>query len=147
MFKKLYIKYLKRVLIFTMVILAVYILCVKVIPDFISPMCIYLLILFLLIVCASHAILLKTDVQRLEYVPDENKDMEERKKDIVTIEKKFITRYMLITTVKIFILLAILIIYALVNRKDVLRFGLNFVVLYIAYGIFEIIAIKRPVQK
>ena len=145
MFKKLYFKYLQRLLLFTICILAVYMLCAKFAPFLLSTNCIYLIILFLIVIAGTHAIVIQTDVKRLEHDPSLNE--EERKKEIFDLEKKFIAHYMLATTIKLLTFLVLLVAYAFAYRADMLRFGLNFIVLYISYSLFEIFILKKPVTK
>ena len=147
MFKQLYFKYLKRLLVFTIIVMAAYISCHYFCSFVLSPFCIYLIVLFLIIMAVSHAVVLQTDAMRLEYAPDPEKDEEARKADLIAIEKKFVTRYLLTTIVKLLLFLLLLVVYAVVNRSDMLRFGLNFLVLYVAYSVFEIIVLKKPLLK
>lgn len=147
MFKQLYLKYLKRLLIFTIIVMAAYICCHYFCSFVLSPFCIYLIVLFLIIMAVSHAVVLQADAMRLEYVPAPEKDEEACKADLVAIEKKFVTRYLLTTTVKLLLFLVLLLVYAFLNRGDMLRFGLNFLVLYVAYSVFEIIVLKKPLLK
>lgn len=61
-----------------------------------------------------------------------------------SIRKKinsFVSVFMLTTAVKLFLYVAIMIIYALINRKDAIPFLLNFFVLYLVYTVFEVIQI------
>ena len=90
---------------------------------------------------------LRADAERLEYQADPEKNAEEQRKELTAIEKKFITRYMLATTVKLLFFLVLLLVYAFTNRQDLLRFGLNFVVLYLSYSIFEVLMLKKPLLK
>ncbi len=113
----------------------------------ISPHIAYLILLFLIITAISHYIILKIDVKRLEYNADNRKIKEEQMQNLVAIERKFITKYFLITTIKLVIYLLVLVIYAFINRKEILSFSLNFLVLYVLFTTFEIIMIKRPIQK
>ena len=147
MFKKLYVKYLQRLLAFTTGILLIYMLCAKFAPNVLSVNCIYLIVFFLIIIAATHAIVIQTDAKRLEYEPDPSLPTEERKQELVKMEKKFITHYMIATTIKLFAFLILLITYAFTNKSDMLLFGLNFIVLYIAYSLFEIFILKKPVTK
>lgn len=147
MFKTLYIKYLKRLLLFTTAVLAVFILFHYCWDYLLSPFCLQLIVLFLLIMAGTHAVVLHTDARRLEYAPDPDTDAETRKKDIMEIEKQFIRRYMVATTVKWLLFVLLLIVYAVTKRADMLRFGLNFVVLYVAYSVFEILILKKPLLK
>ncbi len=59
-------------------------------------------------------------------------------------EKKFIrflNVYMIITIVKLFFFIAILVAYILLNRPDAVPFVLSFFILYLCYTIFEVIQI------
>lgn len=147
MFKQLYLKYLKRLMVFTIIVMAAYIGCHYFCSFLLSPFCIYLIVFFLIIMAVSHAVVLRTDAMRLEFAPDPETDEETRKAELVSIEKKFVTRYMLTTTVKLLLFLVLLVVYAVLNRSDMLRFGLNFLVLYVAYSVFEIIVLKKPLLK
>lgn len=147
MFRKLYLKYLQRLLLFTIIILALYMICAKFFPQILSTNCIYLIVFFLIVIAATHAIVIQTDAKRLTYEPDPTLSDEEQKKKLVDIEKKFISHYMIATTIKLFSFLLLLIVYAFTNKSDMLLFGLNFIILYIAYSLFEIFILKKPVTK
>ncbi|MCX6280971.1 MAG: hypothetical protein NTU51_03345 [Bacteroidetes bacterium] len=54
---------------------------------------------------------------------------------------RFVSVFMLTTTVKLFLFIAIMIIYAFVNRKDAVPFLLNFFILYLVYTVFEVIQV------
>ena len=56
---------------------------------------------------------------------------------------QFVTRYMLITTIKLLSFLAILFTYALLVKEDALAFLLSFFVLYLIYSAFEAVAVIR----
>ena len=64
---------------------------------------------------------------------------------------KFINAFMLSTTVKLLLFLAIILIYVLLFREDAIGFILNFFVFYLIYTVFEIISIlgvlKTPQNK
>ena len=131
MLKQLYLKYLKRLLIFTISVLLIEMLIKHYLPEIISPHIAYLILLFLVMTGVAHYIILKTDVKRLEYSYDQNKTKEEQMQNIMAVERKFISRYFLTTTIKLLVYLTVLIIYAFVNREGMLQFSLNFVVLYV----------------
>ncbi|MCL1850440.1 MAG: hypothetical protein FWF70_03400 [Bacteroidetes bacterium] len=57
--------------------------------------------------------------------------------------RKFVAGYMLSRIVKIFSILAFLILYMLFNKEDRIRFAVAFLVIYFAYSIFEIVALKK----
>jgi len=54
---------------------------------------------------------------------------------------RFVSVFMLTTAVKLFLYVAVMIIYAFVNRKDAIPFLLNFFMLYLVYTVFEVIKI------
>lgn len=147
MFKKLYFKYLQRLLLFTIIILAIYMLFAKFAPQLLSPNCIYLIVFFLLVIAGIHAIVIQTDAKRLDYQPDPSLSEEEQKNALFQIEKKFITHYTIATAIKLFVFLLLLIVYAFINKTDMLLFGIDFLFLYIAYSVFEIFILKKPVTK
>ncbi|MCX6287073.1 MAG: hypothetical protein NTY96_08160 [Bacteroidetes bacterium] len=51
---------------------------------------------------------------------------------------RFVSVFMLTTALKLFVFIAIMIIYAFINRKDAIPFLLNFFVLYLVYTVFEV---------
>lgn len=57
--------------------------------------------------------------------------------------RQFVTRYMLITTVKLLSFLAILFVYVLVNRDDALNFVISFFLFYIIYAGFEAVSVIK----
>lgn len=147
MFKILYTKYLKKLLIFSIIITVIYIVLHLTAPGIVSKNLPFLIIVFLIINAIVHYIVVKTDVQRMEFKPDENLPKEEQMKQLTNIERKFITHYMLLTTVKLLGFLVLLVLYAMFNRTDFLLFASNFLVLYVLYSVFEIIYIKKPVVR
>ena len=147
MFKILYTKYLKKLLIFSIIITVIYIVLHLAAPGIVSKNLPFLIIVFLIINAIVHYIVVKTDVQRMEFKPDENLPKEEQMKQLTNIERKFITHYMLLTTVKLLGFLVLLVLYAMFNRPDFLLFAANFLVLYVLYSVFEIIYIKKPVVR
>lgn len=147
MFKILYTKYLKKLLIFSIIIAVIYIVLHLAAPGIVSKNLPFLIIVFLIINAIVHYIVVKTDVQRMEFKPDENLPKEEQMKQLTNIERKFITHYMLLTTVKLLGFLVLLVLYAMFNSPDFLLFAANFLVLYVLYSVFEIIYIKKPVVR
>jgi hypothetical protein len=99
------------------------------------------------ITAISHYSIVRTDVERMEYKPNKDLTKEEQMKEIMTIERKFISRYMLVTTVKLLSCLTLLALYAYFYRADAICFSLNFIVLYLLYSFFEIVYLKKPVTK
>jgi hypothetical protein len=95
----------------------------------------------------THAIVLQADAERLACLPEEGTDAEEQRKVLVDTEKKFIRRYLIATIIKLMVFLVVLVGYAFANRADMLRFGLNFIVIYLIYSIFEVVILKKPLLK
>lgn len=147
MFKELYLKYLKRLSMLTIFLLALFVLCHYCWPFLLSPFCVYLIVLFLVVMAGTHAIVLQADAERLAYKPEEEADAETQRNAVMDTEKKFIRRYLIATTIKLMVFLVLLVTYAFANRADMLRFGLNFIVIYLIYSIFEVVILKRPLLK
>lgn len=145
MLKKLYGKYIKFLLIFSIIIAVIYIVLRIWVPGLVSVNLPFLIIAFLGITAIMHYFVAKADAQRIEFRPDDSMSNEEKLKMLTNIEKKFITSYLLVTTVKLLGFLIMLVLYAFFNRGDFLLFGANFLVLYIMYSVFEIIYLKKPV--
>ncbi len=57
--------------------------------------------------------------------------------------RQFVTRYMLITTVKLLSFLAILFVYVLVFRDDALNFVISFFLFYIIFAGFEAVSVIK----
>jgi len=57
--------------------------------------------------------------------------------------QQFVTRFMLITTIKLLSFLALLLVYALMFKDDALQFLLSFFILYIVYSVFEVMAVMK----
>ncbi len=145
MLKKLYYKYLRSMLIFSIVIIVIYIILRNFAPQLVSPNLPYLIVIFLLVSAITHYLIVKTDVARIEFRPDTSLTKEEQMKQLTAIERKFITHYMLTITIKLLGFLVLLVLYAHFNRPDFFRFAINFLVLYFLYSFFEIIYLKKPV--
>ena len=58
-------------------------------------------------------------------------------------ERKFIAGYMLSRIVKLFSVLIFLILYLILNKTDRIPFAVAFLVVYFAYSIFEVVALKK----
>ena len=145
MFKKLYGQYLKLLLIFSIIIVVIYICFRLWLPFLVSVNLPFLILAFVVLTAVMHYFVAQADAQRITFKHDINISKEERMKMLTDIERKFITRYLLITTIKLLGFLIMLVLYAYFNRKDFLLFGANFLVIYIMYSIFEIIYLKQPV--
>jgi len=88
-------------------------------PDFVSPALPYLFLLFFLVTLIIHYILLNATDKR---------------------HSKFVNYFMLTTFLKLVFYMAILIIYALINKSDAIPFIISYFVLYLAFTTFEIVS-------
>jgi len=61
--------------------------------------------------------------------------------------KKFVFRYMMISGLKLFGFLIIILIYALIKRQEALGFTLLFLTLYLFFSAFEAITLLRYFKK
>lgn len=57
--------------------------------------------------------------------------------------RQFVTRYMLITTIKLLSFLTILLVYGLLNQNDAKQFIISFLILYLVYSAFEATAVIK----
>ena len=147
MLKKIFYKYLRSLLIFSILIVAVYTALQYFATNLVSSNTPYLIVVFLVVMAISHYIIIKTDVERWEYKPNPDLDKETQTKELLQIERRFITQYMLVTTVKLLSFLAMLGLYAYFNGGDMVRFSLNFLVLYVLYSLFELVYIRKPLKR
>ena len=143
MLKKIYYKYLQSLLIFSILVTIIYIVLRQFVSDIVSQNVPFLILIFVLVTAISHYIVTKTDVERIERKPNPELPKDQQMNEIAAIERKFITRYMGITTVKMLSFLILLALYAYLNRGDAVRFSLNFMVIYVLYSVFEIFYIKK----
>ena len=61
--------------------------------------------------------------------------------------QQFVTRFMLITTIKLLSFLALLLVYALMFKDDAIQFLLSFFALYLIYSAFEVVAVMKLNKK
>ena len=146
MFKRIYYRYLQSLLIFSIIVTIIYILLRYFVSDIVSVNLPFLIVIFALVTAISHYIVVRTDVDRMEHKSNPELSKDEQMKEITAIERRFITKYMLATTIKLLSFLIFLGVYAYLNRADAVRFLLNFMVIYLLYSFFEIIYIKQPVK-
>lgn len=57
--------------------------------------------------------------------------------------QQFVTRFMLITTIKLLSFMALLLVYSLLFENDAIQFLLSFFILYLIYSAFEVIAVMN----
>ncbi|MDR0605505.1 MAG: hypothetical protein LBG80_14495 [Bacteroidales bacterium] len=147
MLKKIYYRYLQSLLIFSILVTVVYIVLRFVIPWIVSANLPYLIVIFVLVSALTHYIITRSDVERMEHKSNPELSKDEQMKEITTIERRFITRYMLTTAIKLLSFLVLLLLYAYTNREDAILFLLNFMAIYLIYSVFELVYIKKPITE
>jgi hypothetical protein len=60
---------------------------------------------------------------------------------------RFVNMFMILTFVKLFVYIIIIIVYSLLNKRDVFPFVITFFILYIIYTLFEIISFLNDQKK
>src|SRR5262245_24639414 len=61
--------------------------------------------------------------------------------------QQFVRYYMGATSFKLLIHIVVMIVYCIFNRQDAVRFILSFAVFYLAFTVFEFMAVKRSFRK
>lgn len=126
------VDFLRKLIIFTMVIAAAGYGVVQFIPsEYVTPTLPYLLVFFFAITILVHYTLLQVSRKRTT---------------------QFSNYFMLLTFGKLIFFLSIILVYFLLNREDVLPFAIAFFVLYIFFTIFEVVqslsmANTKPINK
>jgi len=117
--KPKYVNFLKKLLIFTLILGLTGFLIGSFLPkSFISPALPYLFFFFFSVTLIVHLILLKVT------------------------EKKgsgFVNFFMLLTFGKLLFFLTIILIYSLLNRTDSVRFIISFFIIYVFFTAFEVV--------
>jgi hypothetical protein len=117
--KHKYIEFLKKLLIYTVILGVAGFLTVYFIPEkFISPALPYLFFFFFSVTLIVHLVLLKVSQKK---------------------NSGFINFFMLLTFGKLLFFLTIILVYALLNRSDAVRFIISFFILYLFYTTFEVV--------
>jgi hypothetical protein len=117
--KHKYIDFLKKLFIYTILLAVGGFLSVYLLPEqFISPALPYLFFFFFSVTLIVHLILLKVSQKKTG---------------------GFINFFMLLTFGKLLFFLTIIIVYALLNRSDAVRFIISFFILYVFYTAFEVV--------
>lgn len=119
--------FLKQLLIFTAIIGVCSTLAIFFLPsDFITPTLPYLIFFFFSVTLIVHLILIRVSEKRTP---------------------AFINYFMLLTFGKLIFFLTIILIYALLNRKDAVSFILTFFILYVFYTTFEVVLSMAHVRR
>jgi hypothetical protein len=60
---------------------------------------------------------------------------------------RFVNRFMMITFIKLFVYMAVLLAYVFTHKEDAVSFILAFFILYVAYTVFEVIIMLKHTQQ
>lgn len=114
-----YVDFLKKLLIYSFILAIAGFLTASFLPEpYITPALPYLFFFFFSVTLIVHLILLKVSQKK---------------------GSGFINFFMLLTFGKLLFFLTIILIYALLNRADAVRFILSFFVLYVFFTAFEVV--------
>lgn len=121
-----YLQYLKKLLIYSAIIAVIAFVLAFFLPDnFVSPAMPFLLVFFVAVSLLTHYFVLKTMVKRMSL---------------------FVNFFMISIFVKLIIYIAIIVIYGLMNKYDMIPFVITFFVFYLLYTLFELIEVLK-IQK
>ena len=121
-----YIKFLKHLLIFSLILGAIAAIGVCFLPKiYCSPTLPFLFFFFMSTTLISYYFLIKS--MQKKYI-------------------KFVNTFLLTTTLKLFLYVAVMIAYALLNRKDAIPFMISFFILYLCYTVFEVLILIRKTR-
>jgi hypothetical protein len=119
--KSIYIDFLRKVIIFSVILSFIATGLLFLLPKtYFTPALPYLFIFFLSVTLISYYILIQAAQHKFI---------------------RFLNYYLLTTTVKLLLFIAVLITYIMLNRKDAVPFALSFFILYLCYTIFEVVMI------
>lgn len=114
-----YFDFLKKLLIYSCILAIAGFLAASFLPEsYITPALPYLFFFFISVTLIVHLILLKVSQKK---------------------GSGFINFFMLLTFGKLLFFLTIILIYALLNRADAVKFILSFFVLYVFFTAFEVV--------
>jgi hypothetical protein len=116
--KSIYLSFLKKLIIFTALIGAGASILAFILPKtFITPFLPLLILFFPVITFITFRVIIKAS--QIKFI-------------------RFLNYFLLTTTLKLFLFLAVLILYVLLNKPDAVPFTLTFFILYLCYTIFEV---------
>jgi hypothetical protein len=114
-----YLSLLKRLLIFSLILGAIAALLFFLLPsNFITPTLPFLFPFFIAVTLISSYLLIRSS----------------QKKFI-----RYLNVYLLTTVIRLFLYLAVMVTYILLNKSDILPFSITFFILYLCYTIFEVV--------
>jgi hypothetical protein len=116
--KSVYLDFLRRLIIFSVILSFVAAGAALLLPKhYITPVLSYLFLFFIAITLISYYILIKA--AHMKFI-------------------RFLNYYLLLTVIKLFLFIAVLVIYLMLNKNDAVPFALSFFLLYLCYTIFEV---------
>jgi hypothetical protein len=119
--KSIYLRYLRQILVFTLVLAAIAAVLSFVVPEgYISPALPFLVVFFAASSLLSFYYLLQASEKRFI---------------------RFVNTFLLSILVKLFLYAGVMIAYVFINRRDAVPFMLGFFILYLCYTVFESVSI------
>ena len=116
-----------RLFIFTLVIALLGFLAFYLLPaSYYSPAFPFLLVFFAAVTLIVHKVILKALAER---------------------PARFVNYFLLTTALKLFFFLAVMIIYALLNRADAIRFIIIYFLLYLFYTVFDVVSVYQSIGR
>ena len=114
-----YLSLLKRLLIFSLIIGSVAALLFFLLPsEFITPALPFLIPFFISVTLISSYLLIRSAQKKF---------------------LKYLNVYLLTTIARLFLYIAVMVTYILLNKHDILPFSISFFILYLCYTIFEVV--------
>jgi hypothetical protein len=114
-----YLSLLKRLVIFSLILGSVAAVLYFILPEkFITPTLPFLFPFFLAVTLISSYLLIRSS----------------QKKFI-----KYLNVYLLTTVIRLFLYIAVMVTYILLNKNDILPFTISFFILYLFYTVFEVV--------
>jgi|WetSurMetagenome_2_1015567.scaffolds.fasta_scaffold469257_1 hypothetical protein len=119
--KEVFADFLRKIVIFSVILSFIAVGLSFLVPKtFFTPVLPYLFLFFLAVTIVSYYILIKAAQQKFI---------------------RFLNYYLLTTTVKLLLFIAVLMTYIMLNRNDAVPFALTFFLLYLCYTVFEVVMI------
>lgn len=125
--QEIFIQFLKRIIVFTIILAVIeYFLSIQLEPKWVSNSWPFIILFFLSFTVLLHRQLLKSTAAN---------------------PKKFVYTFLLMTTVKILLYLAVILVYVMINRADAIGFIIAFFINYFLFTAFELSAVMKLMKK
>lgn len=122
-----YIHYLKKLLIYSAVIAIFSFILAFFLPEqYVSPAMPFILVFFIAVSLLTHYFVLRTLTKRMS---------------------QFVNFFMIAIFVKLLIYIVIIVVYGLMNTKDLIPFVVTFFLYYLLYTLFELISMLKLQKK